>query len=354
MWHAIEFLIGLFIVLTVCSDVFATVLVPRATARRARVGPLVNGLMAPLWRHSVRWFHSKRERQNVQGSLGPAILVTALAAWVLGLSFGFALMLHSMPDDVSIDRFGFGEALFQSALAISTLGMIHADIDGWARAVVAVEGVGGFSILTLTLAFLLQVQDALHRRESLVLTFVGRAGRPPSATRLLRGMAGADDAELAALFERWETWAAEVMQSHLSYPVLFRFRSLDADGEWLACLGTVLDAAALVRAAAPAGFDRTQRQAGYLAATAGRALHEFARVLRLPHDPPLRDQGNGDDLAAFLTRHGFAPSVPGALDERLRALRADYAGLLPRIADRLDLAWSDTLIGRDPGRTSHL
>ena len=346
--HTIEFVVGLLIVLAVFLDVFSSVLVPRAAHRGIRIGPALVGVMAPLWRHGTGRMRSGRNRQNLRGSLGPAIMVLALATWVTALSIGFALMLLAQPENVLIDGFGFGEALFQSALAISTLGMIHADIAGWARAVVAVAGVAGFAVLSLVVASLLSIQNALHRRESLVLTLPARAGRPPSALRLVESFSGTDDAELAAFFARWEEWAADTMQSHLSYPVLFRFRSLDEDAEWLVCLAAVLDAAALLRAAAPADYPQAARAAGFLTATAGRAIHEYARVLRVDERPMLHDQGEGAALVAVLDRWGFAPTGAGGFADRLRAARAGYGATLPRLADRLDLMWSDSLLGQPP------
>lgn len=340
-----EFLAGLLIVLTVFGDVFSTVLVPRASHRGVRFGPLLGRGLAMPWRRLARLLPTPRLRQDFRGALAPFILVLALASWVAALAFGFALMLHAQPQNVSIDRFGFDEALFQSTLALSTLGMIHADINGWARAVVAVAGVAGFSIVSLVVAFLLSIQGALHRREVLVMTLVARAGRPPTALRLLEALATAEDRALSELFVRWELWTADVMQSHLSYPILCRFRSLDENAEWLACWATVLDAAALIASAAPADYPHSCREAGFLLETARRAVHELARLLHVRDaQPPLdRDQLRlvGDDLS----RLGLGPNdgandpVARGFDER----RQLYAPRLAAIADALDIEWGDTL-----------
>jgi hypothetical protein len=44
----------------------------------------------------------------------------------------------------------------------------------------------------------------------------------------------------------WEMWAADLMESHLSYPVLCFFRSQHDNQSWLAALSTVLDVCSLV------------------------------------------------------------------------------------------------------------
>lgn len=345
---ALELLAGLLLVSAVLADVFSSVLVPRPSPRRLRAAPLLSWLMSPIWHRVAVRMPSARLRQSVRASLGPAILVLSLGFWVATLTLGFALLLYALPQTVHLQHRGFGDTLFQAALAISTLGMLNADITGWGRVVVACAGISGFSILTLVIAFLLSIQGALHSREQRVLTLDARAGRPPSACTLVMSLAGAGDDALARLFEQWEAWTGELQQSHLAYPVLLRFRSLHEDGEWLACLGAILDFAALIRAADPDGYREACRAAGFLAVTAARTTHEFARVLGLPRAQTPLDRIDGDQLVRHLTRHGFAPRASAAFEERLRTLRADHAARLPQLAARLDQHWHDTLLGTRP------
>lgn len=341
--QVIEFLVGLLLVVAVFADVFASVLVPRPAHGRLRLGPAAAGALAPLWHRASHIFRSPRLRQDFRGGLGPMILVISGAGWVGGLALGYALMLHALPRDVHLPALGFGEALFQSTLAISTLGLVNSSIRGAARAVVALAGVSGFSVLTLVVAFLLSIQTALHQRETLVLTMAARAGRPPGVVALITAYAGADDAELADLFAQWERWIAQVLQSHLSYPVLFRFRSLDESGEWLMCLGVALDAAAALAAAAPNALPRASRAAGFLHATGARAVREFARVRDTPDQRETLDGPTIAIVERALARAGIDPAT--GFGERLEAIRAGYAGRLPAIARWLDIKWHDPLTG---------
>ena len=340
----IEFSIGVMLVLVVFADVFASVLVPRPAHSRIRLGPATARGLSPLWRRASHLFRSPRLRQDFRGSLGPMILVVSGAGWVGGLAVGFALMLHALPRDVHLPTLGFGEALFQSTLALSTLGLVNSSVQGAARAVVALAGISGFSVLTLVVAFLLSIQSALSQRETLVLTFAARAGRRPTATALLAAFPGVCDDELATFFARWEDWSAQVLQSHLSYPVLFRFRSLDETGEWLLCLAVVLDTAAAVAAAAPAELPRARRAAGFLNATAARAVREFARIQQTAELRTGLDEASIHTVVRALARAGIAPVAAG-FGERLEAIRAGYAGRLPGIAERLDIHWHDPLTG---------
>ncbi len=342
----IEFMAGVALVFIVFADVFASVLVPRPAHSRIRLGPLAARALSPVWLRASRLFRSPRLRQDFKGGLGPMILVVSGIGWISGLAVGFALMLHALPGDTHLQALGFAEALFQSTLAISTLGLVNASVHGAARAVVALAGISGFSVLTLVVAFLLSIQTALHQRETLVLTLAARAGRPPNAAALLLAYADACDDEVAALYAAWENWSAQVLQSHLSYPVLFRFRSLDESSEWLMCFAAVLDAAAAVAAAAPADHPRARRAASFLLATGARTVRELARVQLLPAaDRRIAvEPATVTAIERALGRAGMTATAAG-FGERLDAIRAGYAGRLPEIANALDIIWHDPLTG---------
>ena len=51
---------------------------------------------------------------------------------------------------------------------------------------------------------------------------------------------------LDQLLRDWENWAADLLESHLSYPVLAFFRSQHDNQSWIAALTAILDACALV------------------------------------------------------------------------------------------------------------
>lgn len=330
---------GTILVVVVLVDVFSTVIVPRPTHRTVRLAPLLGRLIAPGWQAAAGCIRSSRLRQDVRGTLAPVLLVVSLATWLAVLSLGFGFILHGQPGDVRADDSSLTESIFQAAMALSTLGVVGADVDGSARAVVAIAGLTGFAVLTLVITFLLSIQSALHRRETLVLQLETRAGRPPVATTLLAAL-GDDDAVLGNFFDRWETWAADVMQSHLAYPILCRFRSLDEDSEWLTCLATVLDAAALTIARLHPETGGAARPARFLIGTAERALHEFGRLL---------DASPGEERT-WAPRWGSRPHLVDALGERdaerekqFVALRERYAPHVCALADRLDVRWHDPL-----------
>ena len=52
--------------------------------------------------------------------------------------------------------------------------------------------------------------------------------------------------ELIALLAEWERWSAEILESHVSYPILCYYRSQHDNQNWLSALVCILDACALL------------------------------------------------------------------------------------------------------------
>ncbi len=74
-----------------------------------------------------------------------------------------------------------------------------------------------------------------------------RAGSPPSGGALLVRAAQSHDLEaIRRLLQDLENWSAEVLESHLSFPVLSYYRSQHDNQSWLAALIASLDACALI------------------------------------------------------------------------------------------------------------
>jgi hypothetical protein len=79
------------------------------------------------------------------------------------------------------------------------------------------------------------------------------------------------------VLHEWEHWAAELLESHLSYPVLCYFRSQHDNQSWLSSLTTILDTCALVMV----GVEGTPAwQAKLTFAMARHAVVDVAQVFR--------------------------------------------------------------------------
>ena len=113
-------------------------------------------------------------------------------------------------------------------------------------------------------------------------------GSPPSAAELLSRFGNCpQQAVLDQIFKDWERWAAEVLESHLSYPVLSFFRSQHNNQSWLGALITILDASALVIA----GVDGLRyEQAKITFAMARHAVVDLAQVVNARYAPDADDR----------------------------------------------------------------
>ncbi len=199
---------------------------------------------------------------------------------------------------------------------------------------------GGFGILALVIGYLPALYSALARREVAVSMLDERASSPPSAGELLRRYAE-DDAwdALDAYLRDWETWAAELMESHLSYPMLAYFRSQHDNQSWLAALTTILDACALIMAGLP-DLPRHQHQARLTYAMARHAAVDLAQTLVAEPRPPEPARLTPDGLARLrdeLAAQGARLSDDAGLMDRLCELHDAYEPYVNALGERLAL-----------------
>jgi len=119
---------------------------------------------------------------------------------------------------------------------------------GWAaRILVVMEGSTGLGAVAMVISLLFSLYGSCQRREVLVVTLDASAGSPPSGVGLLENVAKYEMPEhLVETFHEWKLWSAEVLESHLAYPILNYFRSTHDNESWVSSLGAVLDAATLV------------------------------------------------------------------------------------------------------------
>jgi hypothetical protein len=244
----IEVAAGLIIVAATLLDVFSTAVVPGRVGVGLRIPRALRFLVLPAWRRVARRFHPDG-RGTITGTFAGALLFGTFAAWVLLLMNGLALMAHGLRGQFDPPLQGYDEALFQVGSAMMTLGLNGVNAHGWSRAVIVLSGVLGLQVVTLTLTYIVQLQAALQQRDPLVLRLGAAAGTPPTGLQLLLTVQQLDlGDELAAIFDRWDAWAAELRHAHRAHPVLVYFRSADPREDWVTALGALLDAAVLVLA----------------------------------------------------------------------------------------------------------
>src|ERR1700741_5124103 len=116
-----------------------------------------------------------------------------------------------------------------------------------ARILSTCEAGTGFGFLAIIMGYFPVLYAAFSRREVSISLLDARAGSPPKASELMRRHAQPDAAEaLSILLTEWERWSAELLESHISFPLLCYFRSQHTNQSWISALTAILDTSALL------------------------------------------------------------------------------------------------------------
>ena len=298
-----------------------------------------------------------RRREKYLGVFGPLSLLLLFAAWAYALIVGFAMLQWGFGSHLDLVRgvANFGADLYMSGTTFFTLGL--GDVtpnDTVARALTVIEAGIGFGFLAIVIGYLPVLYQAFSRRELNISLLDARAGSPPNAEELLRRH-GRDHDSLEQLLREWERWAAELMESHISYPVLAYYRSQHQNQSWLAALTAILDASSLALVSlegAPA------RQARLTFAIARHAVVDLAQVFRAPPRPPARDRLTPEALQRMrehIARDGVLVRTDAEAERRLSELRALYEPYVNALGERFLMAvpaWSAASEPMDNWRTS--
>ena len=342
--NIVAVIFGALLVIAVLWETFETIVLPRRVTRTFRMTRLFYRWSWVPWRALAGLFTQKRRRDAMLSYYGPLSLLMLFAFWAVTLVLGFALIDYGdgAQFNGAIYPSRFGNSLYLSGTTLFTLGL--GDItpgSPLARLVTVFEGGIGFGFLALVIGYLPVLYQSFSRREVTISLLDARAGSPPTAFELLRRNTGAATCDFDALTEvlaHWETWAAELMESHLSYPVLAYFRSQHDNQSWIASLTSVLDVCAL----AMVGLEGLcQYQARMTFAIARHALVDLSQVFGAPPDKDGADgRLSAEDLAAIrqqLNASGFRVVESGAADAELARLRSLYEPYAISLARHLAL-----------------
>jgi hypothetical protein len=246
-------------------------------------------------------------------------------------------------------HFGFFTDLYASGTTFFTLGL--GDVvpnAGISRAMTVIEAGVGFGVLALVIGYLPVLYQAFSRREVSISLLDARAGSPPSAVELLRRhMRDFGVEALTAQLRSWEAWAAELMESQLSYPSLSYFRSQHENQSWLAGLTTILDACALIIV----GVDGIPAQQARLTfAMARHAAVDLSQVAGTKPDDHCHVRLPANDVTRLrdLLEQAGAPLREGAdADAKLTELRLLYEPYVFALSHRLLMDLPPWLPGED-------
>jgi hypothetical protein len=335
-------ILGFAVILVVLWDAFETVVLPRRVTRRFRLTRAFYRATWFPWRAAACALVPRKTRESFLGLYGPLSLLFLLSVWAVGLIFGFALLHHGAGSAVNLagEEATFRLDLYLSGTTFFTLGL--GDVtprNSLARFLTILESGMGFGFLALVISYLPVLYQSFSRRELNIALLDARAGSPPTPAELLRRHASPRGFEaLERLLRDFERWAAELLESHISYPVLGYFRSQHANQSWLAALAVLLDTCALVIVGVEGAC---ARQAQLTFAIARHVVVDLAQVFNAPPAAPPQDRLSAAGFAALRKELASAglplPDDPG-FEEKLRKLRGLYEPYVHSLSEHLRVA----------------
>jgi hypothetical protein len=303
--HVVALIAGLFCCLGVALDVFQTIILPRRPTGRFQITRMFFVATWSPWAAMARHTRNEKAREQLYSVYGPLSLLLLLGLWALLLILGFGLFYFSMGSPFADSIVGprasllsrFETDIYVSGTTLGTLGL--GDVlprSTLSRALIICESGVGLAFVALVIGYLPVLYQAFSRREVSVALLDARAGSPPSASELLRrhGFEGGEKA-LEALLAEWERWAAEILESHISYPILCYYRSQHDNQSWLSALVAILDTCALLISVIEG---TPSRQAQLTFVMARHALIDLGHVFHIQEQKCWHEQVGRDRLPA--------------------------------------------------------
>lgn len=349
--------VGIFVI--VAWDAFEAIILPRRVTRKFRLAGLFYWTTWAIWKSGVNLIPSRKRRETLLGVYGPISLLILVGFWAVGLVLSFGLMQYgagSAVNGTGMPR-SFATDMYLSGTTFFTLGL--GDVvphSGIARALVVAEAGFGFGFLAAVIGYLPFIYGSFSKREVNISLLDARAGTPPTAGELLRRHSDTTGlASLRELLKDWELWSAELMESHLSYPVLAYFRSQHDNQSWIASLTAILDTCALVMAGIEGACER---QAELTFAIARHAVVDLSQVFGTPPKPQPHDRLPAQDLRHIrdiLAQQGLKLHDGDNADRKLVELRGMYEPYILALATYLNQSlppWIPPNRGKDNWQTT--
>ena len=283
--HLLAAIVGILLMVFVLMDAFEALILPRSANSNLRITFFFYRLTWKAWRWIAAHLKGSRREQHLW-VYGPLSMIMLLALWALLLVLSFGILQWAAESHVvdPVAQPSFASDLYMSGATFFTLG--YGDVvprTPLTRFLSIAEAGMGIGFLAMVIGYLPVLYQAFSRREVTISNLVALAGSPPTELEMARrqGIAGTT-CGLGQTLSDWEQWAAELLESHLSYPVLVFYRSQHDRQSWLASLTAVLDTCAVVIAS---GAIEPGRQAKLTFAMARHAIIDLTLIL---NQPPIR------------------------------------------------------------------
>jgi hypothetical protein len=332
---------GIVLIVLVATDGFETIVLPRRVTRRIRLSRLFYRAARFVWAFLGHLMRSSARRDTFRGYLGPLTLLALLLFWAVLFVVGFGLLMWGLtlplkPPDQSMS---FLSDLYLSGTTFFTLGLGDVTpVPGVGRVLVVSEVALGFIFLALVISYVPVIYQAFSRRELRISLLDARAGSPPTAVELLRrNCAGKQVEELRLLLHEWEGWCADILESHLSYPILAFYRSQHEQQSWVEALTVILDTCALVLTSME---DAPLAAARFTFAAARHAVVDLSQVLNTSPTTGVNRLSSAEwtQVRERLAATGIRVQESTTSEQKLAELRATYEPFVSAMAERIQVS----------------
>ena len=340
---------GIVLILLVAQDAFETIVLPRRVTRRLRLTKLFYRLTLLGGNSIGHRIRSSARRDSFRAYLAPLSLLGLLIFWAALFILGYGLLLWglALPLSALSNTISFPTYLYLSSTTFFTLGLGDVSpLPGLGRFLLVSEAALGFIFLALVISYVPVLYQAFSRRELRISLLDARAGSPGTAVELLRrncvGKAVDGVEELRLLLHDWEVWCADILESHLSYPILAFYRSQHEQQSWVGALTIILDTCALVLTtidgdSTPGGPVKTAK---FTFAMARHAVIDLAQILDISSPTPVNRLSSAEftQLQEMLETAGIHLRESRASEQRLSELRATYEPFVSALAERIQVS----------------
>lgn len=330
-------IVGIACVFAVLLDAFQTIILPRRATGPFRLTRIFYILTWRPWVFFFRGIRNARRRETAFSFYGPLSLIGLLVLWAAVMLTGFGLLFYAAGSPINDTRehAGLLSDLYVSGASIFTLGPVDASpVTPAARWLTVIESGTGFGFLAIIMGYFPVLYGAFSRREVSIAMLDARAGSPPTATELMRRHShqGADEA-LGGLLVEWERWSAELLESHISFPLLCYFRSQHTNQSWMSALTAILDTCSLLIAGVR---EHEARQAQLTFAMARHAMVDLSQVFSLKPVHDMHDRlptERYEQMYGLLCQAGVSMCRDDESEKRLREMRRLYEPYAAALSD---------------------
>jgi len=270
--HFVVFIAGVTTVILTLFSALSTFVLPRAA--RSQLNRVVFGVLRRVFEFILHFVKGYPRRDAIMAYYAPIGLMLLVPTWYFLISLGYAAMYWAL---------GVGDAVASlrlSGSSLFTLGFETNQVFG-ITSIVFSEAMLGLIMVALLIAYLPTMYAAFARREQAVNLLEVRAGSPPSASEMLQRFNRIHGLnKLGDYWRTWETWFADIEESHTTLPTLIFFRSPRAENSWITAAGAVLDAASITLSAIDIPYESSAAlniRAGFL------ALRRIANYFDIPN-----------------------------------------------------------------------